>query len=197
MHAGQRGRRVAVVAGCRSPFCKAGTALKDVPAVELARRTVAELVHRAGLRGSEVDEVYFGQVLPSVLAPNLAREVSLLPQFPASIPAASVNRACASANSAIAAGHDQIALGRADVVIAGGAESLSDIPVLHSRRFSDLLIGLSKARSHLTRARLLGSCPENPLLRTAGFTGVMVDGFKDDGSPVCIRGCFPFIYFKR
>jgi acetyl-CoA acyltransferase len=123
----------------------------------LARRTVVELVHRANLTGSEVDEVFFGQVLSSVLAPNLAREVSLLPQFPATIPAASVNRACASANSAIVSGHDQIALGHADIVIAGGAESLSNIPILHSRGFSDLLIGLSKTRSQLKRLRLLAS----------------------------------------
>lgn len=81
------GRRVAVVAGCRSPFSRAGTDLKDVSAVDLARHTVVELVHRAGLRGSEVDEIYFGQVVASPLVPNIAREVSLLPQFPASIPA--------------------------------------------------------------------------------------------------------------
>jgi acetyl-CoA acyltransferase len=151
------GRRVAVVAGCRSPFCRAGTALKDVSAVLLARQTVLELLHRAGLQGSEVDEIYFGQVVPSPLVPNLAREVSLLPQFPASIPAAAVNRACASANSAIVLGHDQIALGHADVVIAGGAESLSDIPVLHSRRFADVLIGLSKAESNAAKLRVLAS----------------------------------------
>jgi acetyl-CoA acyltransferase len=99
--------------------------------------------------------MFFGQVVPSPLAPNLAREVSLLPQFPRDIPAASVNRACASANTAIAAAVDQIAAGRAEVVIAGGAESLSDIPILHSRRFSDLLVALSRARSLGERARLL------------------------------------------
>jgi acetyl-CoA acyltransferase len=66
-----------------------------------------------------------------------------------------VNRACASANTAIAIGADQIAAGRADVVIAGGAESLSDVPILHSRRFSDLLVALSKARSLGQRLRLL------------------------------------------
>jgi len=114
-------------------------------------------VHRANLDGKDVDEMYFGQVVPSALTPNLAREVSLLPQFPASIPAASLNRACASANAAIATGHDQIALGRANVVIAGGAESLSDIPILHSRRFSETLVGLSKARSHSSRLKLLAS----------------------------------------
>ena len=128
-------RRVAVVGGCRTPFCKSGTVLKDISAVDLAKHAVVELVHRTNLDGKDVDEMYFGQVVPSALTPNLAREVSLLPQFPTSIPAASLNRACASANAAIATGHDQIVLGHANVVIAGGAESLSDIPILHSRRF--------------------------------------------------------------
>jgi acetyl-CoA acyltransferase len=155
MHRVPSGRRVAVVAGCRSPFCKAGTVLKDVTALDLARHTVVELIHRAELTGREVDEVYFGQVVPSPLAPNLAREVSLLPQFPPRVPAASVNRACASAGSAIVLGHDQIALGHADVVIAGGAECLSDIPILHSRRFSEMLVGLSRAKGTVDRLRLL------------------------------------------
>ncbi len=151
----QDGPRVAVVAGCRSPFCKAGTVLKDVSAVDLARYTVVELVHRANLAGKEVDEIYFGQVVPSALVPNIAREVSLLPQFPATIPAASVNRACASANAAIVLGHDQIRLGHASVIIAGGAESLSDVPIQHSKRFSELLVGLSKAKNNRQRLRLL------------------------------------------
>jgi acetyl-CoA acyltransferase len=157
MHDAPNSRRVAVVAGCRTPFCRSGTVLKDMSAVDLARSAVVELVHRASLDGRNVDEMYFGQVVASPLAPNLAREVSLLPQFPKHIPAASVNRACASANTAIAQGHDQITLGHADVVIAGGAESLSDIPILHSRRFSDMLIGFSKAKRTGDRLKLLSS----------------------------------------
>lgn len=151
------GRRVAVIGGCRTPFCKSGTELQDVPAVDLARHATVELLHRYELDGDLVDEMYFGQVVASVLAPNLAREVSLLPQFPRTIPAASVNRACASANTAIAIGYDQIAAGRAAVVIAGGAESLSDIPILHSRRFADLLLGWTRAKTVAQRARLLGT----------------------------------------
>ncbi len=146
-----------MVAGCRSPFCKAGTVLKDISAVGLGKHAVVELVHRANLSGKDVDEIYFGQVVPSALAPNIAREVSLLPQFPASIPAASVNRACASANAAIALGHDQIVLGHADVVIAGGAESLSDVPILHSKRFSELLTNLSRAKTPAQRLKLLSA----------------------------------------
>jgi acetyl-CoA acyltransferase len=153
----RNGRRVAVVGGCRTPFCKSGTVLKDISAVDLAKHAVVELVHRTNLNGRDVDEMYFGQVVPSPLTPNLAREVSLLPQFPVSIPAASLNRACASANSAIATGHDQIALGHANVVIAGGAEGLSDIPILHSKRFSEVLVGLSKAKSQSARLKLLAS----------------------------------------
>ena len=157
MNTGQSGRRVVVVGGCRTPFCKAGTVLKHLTGVDLARHAALELLHRCELEGALVDEMYFGQVVPSALAPNLAREVSLLPQFPRDIPAASVNRACASASTAIAIGADQIAAARADEVISGGAESLSDMPILHSRRFADLLIGLSRARSLGERLRLLAT----------------------------------------
>jgi len=151
------GRRVAVVAGCRTPFCRSGSALKDVSAIELAQRATVELLARTNLDGKHVDEMFFGQVVADVKAPNLAREVSLLPQFPASIPAASVNRACASANSAISMGADQIANGYADVVIAGGAESLSAVPVLHSRRLADTLVALSRARNMSERLKLISS----------------------------------------
>ncbi len=159
--------RVAVVAGCRTPFCRAGTVLKDMSAVDLARHAVSELVHRANLGGSAVDEVYFGQVVPSPQVSNIAREVSLLPQFPKNIPAASVNRACASANQAIAFGQDQIRSGRANVVIAGGAESLSNIPILHSRRMADIVVRFSRAKSLSARLELMASVRPKDLIPVA------------------------------
>jgi len=143
----RNGRRVAIIAGCRTPFCKSGTALKDARAVDLARYVARELLERTNLEGTEVDEVVFGQVVPSALVPNVAREVSLLPQFPKEIPAYSLNRACASAGQAVSNAHDQIALGHANVVIAGGVESLSDIPILASRRLADLLVEASRAKT--------------------------------------------------
>jgi acetyl-CoA acyltransferase len=147
------GRRVAVVGGCRTPFARSGTVLKDARAVDLARHAARELLHRSELDPAEVDEVIFGQVVPSPLVPNVAREVSLLPQFPKEIPAFSLNRACASANQAITAAHDQIALGHANVILAGGTESLSDIPILVSRPLSDILVEASKAKSLGQRVR--------------------------------------------
>src|SRR6266536_838104 len=141
------GRRVAVVAGCRTPFCRSGTALKDVRAVDLARFVARELLERTNLDGGDVNAVIFGQVVPSALVPNVAREVSLLPQFPKEIPAYSLNRACASSGQAVSNAYDQIALGHAEVVIAGGVESLSDIPILASRRLADILVEASKAKT--------------------------------------------------
>ena len=147
------GRRVAIVAGVRTPFARSGTVLRDAPAVAMARHAARELLYRTELDGALVDEVIVGQVVPSVLTPNVAREVSLLPQFPRTIPAYTLNRACASAAQAITNAADQIRLGHADVIIAGGVESLSDIPVLHSRRFSRLLVEASKAKTLGAAAR--------------------------------------------
>jgi acetyl-CoA acyltransferase len=146
------GRRVAIVAGCRTPFAKSGTSLKDISAVELARLATRELLERTEIAPTQVDEVIFGQVVPSALAPNVAREVSLLPHLPKTVPAYSLNRACSSSAQTVAAAYDQIVLGHADVVVAGGTESLSDVPILHTKRFAELLVEASRAKS--LRARL-------------------------------------------
>jgi acetyl-CoA acyltransferase len=161
------GRRVAVVAGVRTPFSKAGTTLKDARAVDLARYATRELLERTNLHGAEVDEVVFGQVVPSPLVPNIGREVSLLPQFPKEIPAYSLNRACASAAQAITSAHDQIALGNADVIIAGGAEALSEIPILASRRLADILVEANKAKSLGARLRTFAKLRPRDLVPVA------------------------------
>ena len=141
------GQRVAIVAGVRTPFARAGTVLKGVSAIDLGKTCVADLIQRTNLDGREVDALVFGTVVPSVLAPNIAREVSLLPMLPKGVQAVTVSRACASANQAITDAADQIALGHASVIIAGGAESLSNVPILHSRGFSDALVAASRAKS--------------------------------------------------
>jgi len=149
------GRRVAIVAGVRTPFTKAGTAFKSISAIDLGKQCVAELLQRTNLDGREVQALVFGTVIPSVLAPNIAREVSLLPQLPKGVQAFTVSRACASANQAITDAADQIALGHIDVAIAGGSESLSNIPILHSQGFSEALVMASKARSLAGRLKAL------------------------------------------
>jgi acetyl-CoA acyltransferase len=152
---GQPGRRVAVVAGVRTPFVRSGTAFKGLSAIELGTLAVDGLVARSGVDPAAVDALVFGTVVPDILAPNIAREVALHPRFPRSLDAHSVSRACASANQAITAAADQLVLGHARIAIAGGAESLSNVPILHSRGFSDALVAASRAKSVPQKLRTL------------------------------------------
>ena len=92
------GTSVAIIAGCRTPFAKASTVYRDLTAVDLARVCVRELVERTEVDPAWIDTVVMGQVIPSVAAPNLAREVVLGTAMPPGIPAHTVNRACASAS---------------------------------------------------------------------------------------------------
>ncbi|MFL6246778.1 MAG: acetyl-CoA C-acyltransferase FadI [Thermoanaerobaculia bacterium] len=139
--------RVAVVAGLRTPFAKSGTHYAHLSALDLGKIVVTELLQRSGINPNEVQELVFGNVIPSVKAPNIAREIVLGTGLPRKIPAHSVSEACASANQAITSGSDMIARGYADTVIAGGAESLSDVPILFSKKFADALVSASKQKS--------------------------------------------------
>src|SRR3954463_12951752 len=146
MSFGSPGRRVAIITGVRTPFAKAGTVLKDLSAIDLGKRCVAELIQRTELDGALVEMLVYGTVVPSVTAPNIAREVSLLPMLPKGVQAYTVGRACASANQAITDAADQILLGHAHIAIAGGAESLSNVPILHSRSMSEKLVAISRGK---------------------------------------------------
>ncbi|MEX0892384.1 MAG: acetyl-CoA C-acyltransferase FadI [Gemmatimonadota bacterium] len=149
------GRRVAIVAGCRTPFLRSGTQFRDMPAVRLGALAVRDVLARADLDPASVDELVYGTVVPSILAPNVAREVGLAAGIPPRAHAHSVSRACASANQAITSGTEAIARGHADVVVAGGVEVLSDVPMLLSKRLRNLLLDANKARTAVAKARTL------------------------------------------
>lgn len=145
--AGRIGRRVAIIDGCRTPFLRSGSEFREMTAIDLGTIAVRELLARAELDGGAIDEVVYGTVVHSVQAPNIAREVMLRAGIAPDVPAFTVSRACASANQAITSAAEQIALGHADVVLAGGAESLTDIPILVSKPLRDRLVAASKAKS--------------------------------------------------
>ncbi len=146
-------RSVAVIAGARTPFCKAGGAFLRRSAVQLGAVAARETMLRAGIRPDRVEQIIFGIVSAPVGAPNIAREIGLEAAFPAGVPAYTVSRACVSSNQALTNAADQIALGKADVILAGGAELLSDVPILFGRKFRDALFVASKARSTGERLR--------------------------------------------
>ncbi|HEV2146749.1 MAG TPA: acetyl-CoA C-acyltransferase FadI [Longimicrobiaceae bacterium] len=141
------GRRVAIVEGCRTPFARSGTVFRDLSAIELGKVAVRELISRADLDVGEIDHVIYGTVVQSVQEPNIAREVTLGSGIPASVPSFTVARACASSNQAITSGAEHIMIGHADVVVAGGAESLTDVPILFSPEMRNAMVRASKARS--------------------------------------------------
>ena len=162
--ASRPGRRVAIVAGLRTPFVKSGTAFKDLSALELARQVVSELVQRTEIPPGAIDQIVFGTVIPSVQLPNIAREVALAAGLPRSIDAYSVTRACATSVQAMTNAADAIALGEIDVAIAGGSEAMSDVPISYSRPVAQAVVAASKGRTILEKMKAFSEVHAKDLL---------------------------------
>jgi len=171
-------RRVVIVDGVRTPFAKAGTGLADVTAVELARTAIRELVERTGLDGTAVDEIILGNAAPPAEAPNIARVAALEAGLPQSAPAFSVARNCASGFQSLTDAYNQIVLGQSDVVIAGGVESMSNVPLHYPDEFADVMSDLARSKS------VAGKITAATQLRPAHLKPVvaLVEGLTD---PVC------------
>jgi len=139
--------RVAIVATARTPFSRSGTDLDALDVIDLAGVAAAEAVARSGADPAEIDLAVFGCVLPALDGPNLGREAVLRAALPASIPGWAVNLACASSNRAITSAAEAILSGEAEIVLAGGAESLSNVPVRFPRSAVGKLQRLQRART--------------------------------------------------
>jgi acetyl-CoA acyltransferase len=138
--------KTAIVAGSRTAFSRSGTVFADLTAIELGKVAVRDALARSGIGGDRVDQLVYGTVVHDTKAPNIAREVGLA-VLPKTVPAVTVSRACASANEAITDAVQLIELGQADIVMAGGAESLSHIPITVSDRLSKSLVSASKGKT--------------------------------------------------
>jgi acetyl-CoA acyltransferase len=140
-------RRVAIVRGLRTPFVKAGSVFSGLTALDLGRMVVQELVQRSDIDPHEINQLVFGQVIPTLTAPSIAREVVIAAGLPRKIEAFTVARACATSIQAMTTAANAIAVGEADIVIAGGTESMSDAPIFTSRPLAHALVAASKAKS--------------------------------------------------
>jgi acetyl-CoA acyltransferase len=140
-------RRAAIVAGLRTPFLKAGTDFAQLDVLELARSVTVELLQRSGVEPSAVQHVIYGNVTRPVQYSNIARELVLAAGLPKSTPAETVTLACASACQAITDATNLIERGYADVVVAGGVEMLSNVPIALSPPLARALVAASQARS--------------------------------------------------
>ncbi|MEE8486333.1 MAG: acetyl-CoA C-acyltransferase FadI [Acidimicrobiia bacterium] len=146
MSPAKKPRRVAIVDGLRTPFAKSSTVFRNLSTLDLSSAVIAELVARSGVDASTVDRVVYGAVVADVGAPNIAREIVLAGPFPESVDAYSVSRACATSTQSFVEGAQSILLGETDIVITGGADSLSKPPITYSDRFVEILMEANAAR---------------------------------------------------
>ncbi|MDB4993823.1 MAG: 3-ketoacyl-CoA thiolase [Myxococcaceae bacterium] len=146
--------RVAIVRGIRTPFAKSGTAYKDMSALDLGKTVVAELLARSELDPKEVGLCVYGQVVPSLGAPNIAREIVLGTALPKSIEAFSVSRACATSFQSMTSAAEAMLAGQHDVAITGGADSASDVPIAVSKRLANALVDVSKAKTFGAKVKI-------------------------------------------
>ncbi|HEY9854300.1 MAG TPA: acetyl-CoA C-acyltransferase [Stenomitos sp.] len=158
------GRKVVVVEGSRTPFLRSQTAFADLMAYQLGAIAVSGLLQKTGLDPALVDRLLMGTVIAEPRTSNLAREVALAAGLPETLPAYTVTAACTSANVAISSAVEAIAVGMADVVIAGGAEMLSDVPIRFSRPLRQRLIAAQKAKGPGDYVKLLGGLKPTDIL---------------------------------
>jgi len=161
------GKRVAVVAGLRTPFAKQLSAFRERSALDLANLVVSELLQRVQLDPMEIQQVVYGQVVPSVEAPNIAREIVLGTGMPKSIEAYSVSRACATSYQSTVNVAEAIMTGAIDTGLAGGADSASIVPITVSKRLAEALVAATKARSIGERAQIFAALRPRDLVPVA------------------------------
>ena len=121
-------REVVIASAARTPIGSFGGTLKNTPAVTLGKTAVEEAIKRAGIQPEQVDELVFGCVLQAGLGQNVARQVSLAAGLPKETPAMTINKVCGSGLRSVGLAAQIIKAGDADIVIAGGTESMSLAP---------------------------------------------------------------------
>jgi len=146
-----------VVAGVRTPFCRAGTALAGLDAVELGRAAVTGLLVKSGLDPALVDETIFGCISQPAHAPNIARVIALRSGIPKERPAMTVQRNCASGLQAVTTAWEKLAAGQGGIFIVGGVESMSQMPFQFRHEAALKFTRLSRARGVFAKARALSA----------------------------------------
>ncbi|EJU2732300.1 acetyl-CoA C-acyltransferase FadI [Salmonella enterica subsp. enterica serovar Infantis] len=148
----RQGDRIAIVSGLRTPFARQATAFHGIPAVDLGKMVVGELLARSEIPADAIEQLVFGQVVQMPEAPNIAREIVLGTGMNVHTDAYSVSRACATSFQAVANVAESLMAGTIRAGIAGGADSSSVLPIGVSKALARVLVDVNKART--TRQRL-------------------------------------------
>lgn len=146
--------RVAVIGGSRTPFAKAGTALRKYSALDLSSHAVNGLLDKQALDPNSVEELVYGITVVDARTPQFAREVVFSSQLPSSVRALTVINNCITGTSAITSVYDSIVEGRAEIGLAGGVESMSNPSVLFGRRASRVFLDAASAKTTGQKLRI-------------------------------------------
>lgn len=136
--------KAVLVDGCRIPFQRSSTNYNDLMAYDLGRMAIEGLLARNAVDPADIDRVIMGTVIQEVKTSNVARESALGAGIPNSVPAFTTTMACISSNQAIASGVDLIRSGQAKIILAGGTETMSDIPVRFKKKFRQKVLEVRK-----------------------------------------------------
>ncbi len=148
-------KRPVFIDGVRTPFVKSFGVFQDSDALELYSRVIDGLVRKVSVDTQEIDEVACGVVIPQTKNPNVARDAIINLGLPDHIHGYTMNRACTSSMHTIADASKAIAFGHPQLVLAGGVECLSDVPIVYSKAARKFLLKLSKAKSPAAKLSML------------------------------------------
>ncbi|XP_066904723.1 trifunctional enzyme subunit beta, mitochondrial [Halyomorpha halys] len=151
------GKNIVFVDGVRTPFLLSGTDYAKMMPHEVARHSLMGLLNKTKLPKELVDYIIYGTVIQEVKTSNIAREAALTAGFSDKTPAHTVTMACISSNQGITTGIGMIAAGAYEIIVAGGVEMMSDVPIRHSRKMRALMLRANKAKTPLQKLQLLAS----------------------------------------
>ncbi|WP_158968257.1 acetyl-CoA C-acyltransferase FadI [Paraglaciecola sp. L3A3] len=143
----RQGDRIAIVAGLRTPFAKMATNFHGVPAVDLGKMVVNEMLVRHNLDANLIEQLVYGQVVQMPEAPNIAREIVLGTGMNVNTDAFSVSRACATSFQSTVSIAESMMAGNISVGVAGGADSTSVSPIGVSKNLARALVDLQKTKT--------------------------------------------------
>jgi acetyl-CoA C-acetyltransferase len=140
---------VVILSTARTPMGSMQGALADVSATDLGATVVKAAVERAGVKGDEIDRIYMGCVLPAGLGQAPARQAAIKAGLPKSVQATTVNKVCGSGMQTVIMAEEALKAGNADLIVAGGMESMTNAPYLLKKHRSGARIGHDTAYDHM------------------------------------------------
>ena len=204
---------IVILSTARTPMGSMQGSLSDASATDLGATAVRAAVERAGIDGADVDRIYMGCVLPAGLGQAPARQAAIKAGLPKSVQATTVNKVCGSGMQTVIMGAEALASGNADLIVAGGMESMTNAPYLLKKHRGGARIGHDTAYDHMfldgledayEEGRAMGSfaqCTADEYqlsrkdmddfaLESLSRAKAAIDsgGFKDEIAPVTIKG---------